>query len=165
MNIENESYNYINNMNYNDMSKNLTEMELRKVLDSLEECPSKDDLINIWFHTLGIAKEGYDNVLNVLKASIQKYLDNDIRIDTSLFFRNKIFLYDNIWKGNIFTFSGTVADEEVEYTRKFFSLINGKHTLHDVLEFIYSFLEHFKIIKKDLHVKYQEELLRRIAET
>ncbi|CDO62100.1 Plasmodium exported protein, unknown function [Plasmodium reichenowi] len=165
MNMEKENYNHINNMNYNDISKNLTEKELRNVLDSLGECPSKDDLINIWFHTLGIAKDGFDNILNVLKASIEKYADKNILKYISSTFQNKHFLYDNIWTIDVFSFCRTVGDEELAYTKKFFSLINGKHTLDDVLKFIYSFLERFDKLKKELHEEYQEEILRKVAKT
>ncbi|KYN93153.1 exported protein (PHISTa), partial [Plasmodium gaboni] len=49
--------------------------------------------------------------------------------------------------------------EEVEYTKDFYTLINGKHTLDDILKFIYSFLEHLKTLKKELHKKHQKELL------
>ncbi|SOS80816.1 Plasmodium exported protein (PHIST), unknown, putative [Plasmodium sp. gorilla clade G1] len=161
--MENESCNYINNINYNDMSRNLTEKELRDVLDSLEKCPSKDDLINIWSHTRGIAKEGFDNVLNVLKASIQKYLDNDIH---DHYDKNKgKFIYDRIWNQNLTSFCETVANEEAKYNNDFFRLINSEHTLDDILKFTYSFLEYFEILKKKLQIEYQEELFRRIRQS
>ncbi|SOS81617.1 Plasmodium exported protein (PHISTa), unknown, putative [Plasmodium sp. gorilla clade G1] len=153
----------LENKPYNDLSKNLTEKELFDVLNSLEECPSKEDLRNIWTHTLGVAKEGLDDILNVLKGSIQKYLDNDI-IGTKNHMGTS-FIYDRIWKGNIFRFSRTVAAEEVEYTNKFLGLINEKHTFDDILKFIYSFLDHFNSLKKELYKKHQEELLQKITQT
>ncbi|SOV84267.1 Plasmodium exported protein (PHISTa), unknown, putative [Plasmodium sp.] len=109
--VENKSNSPVCNINYNDMSRKLTEKELHDVLNSLETCPPKEDLKNIWNHTIGVAKEGLDD--------IQKLL----------------------------------------YTKDFFSLINGKHTIDDILKFIYSFLEHFETLKKELYKKYQKELL------
>lgn len=70
--MENKNNGCINNINYNGMAKNLTEKQLHEVLNSLEECPSKEDLKNIWTHTIGVAKEKLDNVLNMLKRSIKK---------------------------------------------------------------------------------------------
>ncbi|SOS76167.1 Plasmodium exported protein (PHISTa), unknown, putative [Plasmodium sp. gorilla clade G1] len=162
-NMESESNICINNINYNDMSKQLTESELREVLNSFKECPPKEDLRNIWTHTIGVAKEGLDDILNVLKASIQKYLDNDI-IGTKNHMRTS-FIYDRIWKGTVVRFSRTVAAEEVEYTNKFLRLINEKHTFDDILKFIYSFLDHLNSLKKELHEKYQQELLQKISQT
>ncbi|ETW18882.1 hypothetical protein PFAG_02226 [Plasmodium falciparum Santa Lucia] len=114
------------------------------VLNSLEECPSKEDLKNIWTHTIGVAKEGLDNTDK-----------NNV----------KIFLYDTLWNETRALFCKTVATEVVEYANDFFSLINDKHKLDDILKFIYSFLEHFKILKKELYVKHQKELLKEIAQT
>ncbi|KYN93127.1 exported protein (PHISTa), partial [Plasmodium gaboni] len=68
----------LENKHYNDMSKNLTKKELFDVLNSLKECPSNEDLRNIWSHTVDIAKEGLDNLLKESKTSVQKYLDNNI---------------------------------------------------------------------------------------
>ncbi|SOS78212.1 Plasmodium exported protein (PHIST), unknown, putative [Plasmodium sp. gorilla clade G1] len=163
INMEDENNSYIKNVDYNDMSKNLTEKELRDVLDSLKECPSEEDLKNIWNHTIGVAKEGFDNVMNMLKGLIQKYLDNDIYLDTDKY--GKCFLYDSIWKQCRTGFCQTVATEVLEYTNKFFNLINDKHTLDDILKFIYSFLEHFTTLKKVLHEKYHKELLDKIEQT
>ncbi|SOV84284.1 Plasmodium exported protein (PHISTa), unknown, putative [Plasmodium sp.] len=156
--VENKSNSSVCNINYNDISKNLTGKELRNVLNSLEDCPPKEELRNIWNHTIGVAKEGLDDIQKELRASIQKYLDNDIleRIAKS---GNKEFLYDNILKGYILKLHQAVTSEELEYTNKFFSLINGEHTIDDILKFIYSFLEHIETLKEELYKKYQKELL------
>ncbi|SCQ12813.1 Plasmodium exported protein (PHIST), unknown, putative [Plasmodium sp.] len=58
--------------NNNDMSTFLTEKELYEVLNSLEACPSKEDLKILWSHTIGVAKEGFDDIQKELKESIQK---------------------------------------------------------------------------------------------
>ncbi|SCQ12860.1 Plasmodium exported protein (PHISTa-like), unknown, putative [Plasmodium gaboni] len=42
----------LQNKLYNDMSKKLTKKELFDILNSLDECPPKNDLINILYHTL-----------------------------------------------------------------------------------------------------------------
>lgn len=162
--MENKNNHCINNIHYNDMSKNLTEKQFHEVLNALEECPSKEDLKNIWTHTIGVAKEGLDNALNMLKESIQKYLDNYIHVEID---KNnvKIFLYDTLWNETRALFCKTLVTEVVEQANDFFSLINDKHKLDDILKFIYSYLEHFKILKKELYVKNQKELLKEIAQT
>ncbi|EWC77638.1 hypothetical protein C923_01684 [Plasmodium falciparum UGT5.1] len=164
INMEDENSSYMKNVDYNDMSKNLTEQELRDVLDSLKECPSEEDLKNIWTHTIGVAKGGLDNVLNMLKGSIQKYLDNDIYEYTE---RNltKVFIYDSIWQQVSYGFCQTIGTEVLECSNRFRSLINDKHTLDDILKFINSFLEYFDILKKALHEKYHKELLDKIEQT
>ncbi|KYN93147.1 exported protein (PHISTa), partial [Plasmodium gaboni] len=121
------------------------------------------DLRNIWSHTVDIAKEGLDNLLKESKTSVQKYLDNNIHISHDKY-GNQLFVYDEIWNEYISRFFKEVAIEEVEYTNTFFSLINDKHTLDDILKFIYSFLEYFEILKKILQEEYHEELLRTIVE-
>ncbi|SCQ12584.1 Plasmodium exported protein (PHIST), unknown, putative [Plasmodium sp.] len=159
--VENKSNSSMNNINYNDTSKPLTETELLDVLNSLKKCPPKEDLRNIWTHTIGVAKEGFDNIQEELKASIQKYLDNDIDegIDG---YHGKCFLYDNIWKETVSGFCKAVAKKEIEYTKNYFTLVNDEHTLDDIVKYIYSFLEYFKTLKKELHEKYQKELLIKI---
>ncbi|KYN93112.1 exported protein (PHISTa) [Plasmodium gaboni] len=161
-NVEKKSNSSTNNINYNDMSKNLTEKELYDVLNSLKECPPKEDLRNIWNHTMGVAKEDLDNLLKESKASIQKYLDNDILKNTERY-GIKYFVYDEMWNLYISKFSKEVANEEVEYTKNFYNLINGKHTIDDILKFIYSFLEHFKTIINELHKKHHKDLLETVS--
>ncbi|CZT62766.1 hypothetical protein CYL21_1528 [Plasmodium falciparum NF54] len=149
----------LENKPYNDMSKNLTEKELYDILNSLEECPPKEDLINIWHHALRAGK-GFDNVVNELKALIQKYLDNDFY--NTCCCTKKELVYRSIWEKNCFEFYTDVAYELVKYSNGFFELINGKHTLDDILEYIYSFLEQFKILKKELYEKYKKILLKKM---
>ncbi|KYN93110.1 exported protein (PHISTa) [Plasmodium gaboni] len=157
-NVENKSNSSMNNINYNDMSKTLTEKELFDVLNSFEECPAKENLRNIWNHAVGIAKEGVDDIQRELKGLIQKYLDNDVCDERG------DWLYETIWKRNLFSFCDKISTEEVKYTKNFYNLINGKHTIDDILKFIYSFLEHFKTLKKELHQKHHKELLESIAQ-
>ncbi|SCQ12615.1 Plasmodium exported protein (PHIST), unknown, putative [Plasmodium gaboni] len=127
------------------------------VQKSLKECPSNEDLINIWNDTIGVAKEVFDNILKELKATIQKYLDNDVyvRIDERT---RPYLLYDLIWKETCSGFSKTIELEQLEYTNDFYRLINDEHTLDDILQFIYAFLEHFRTLKKELYEKYKKVL-------
>lgn len=78
----------------------------------------------------------------MLKALIQKYLNNDVYlgIDKDGY---KEFLYESIWNENRSGFCTTIANQEAEYSKNFFRLINTKHTLNDILKYINSFLEHF----------------------
>ncbi|ETW27360.1 hypothetical protein PFFCH_05291 [Plasmodium falciparum FCH/4] len=64
-----------NNINYNDLSKQLTLEELRHVLDNFKKSPSNQDLYNIWNHALGIAKEGFHNMVKELELYIRDYLN------------------------------------------------------------------------------------------
>ncbi|SOV20004.1 Plasmodium exported protein (PHISTa), unknown function [Plasmodium sp. gorilla clade G2] len=146
----------LENKQYNNLSKNLTEKELYDVLKSLEEHPSKEDLINIWSHTLGVGKEGFVNVQKELKGFMQKYLDNDVIGSKN--HMGESYVYDSLWKKNLFSLCETIAEQQMEYTKNFYSLINGEHTVDDILKFIYSFLEFFEALKKELHKKHQEEL-------
>ncbi|SOS76416.1 Plasmodium exported protein (PHISTa), unknown, putative [Plasmodium sp. gorilla clade G1] len=162
INVKNERNISISSINNNDASKNLTEKELYEFLNSLEECPSNEDLRKIWTKTLAVAKGGFDDIHKELKELIQKYLDNDIY--TTFRFIKRKFGYENIWEENIFRFYRTVANEEVQYSNDFYKLINDEHTLDDVLKFIYSFLEHFKTLKKELPEEHQKQLLKKIAQ-
>ncbi|ETW51061.1 hypothetical protein PFMALIP_00906 [Plasmodium falciparum MaliPS096_E11] len=161
-NKENECNISTCHINYNDISKNLTETELREVLKSFKECPPKENLRNIWNHTIGLAKEGFYNQLKDLKGSIQKYLDNDIYVGVHED-DDKIYLYERMWNEYISRFYETIINEEKEYTRKFYSIINVNHTLDDILNFIYSFLEHIELLKKELYEKCQKEFSQKIS--
>lgn len=68
-------------------------------------------------------------------------------------------------KKSVFEFYKTVATEVIKQSNIFFMLINGEHTLDDILKFINSFLEYFDILKKALHEKYHKELLDKIEQT
>ncbi|ETW55793.1 hypothetical protein PFUGPA_02237 [Plasmodium falciparum Palo Alto/Uganda] len=130
--------------------------------NSKKECPSKEDLKNIWVHTLGVAKEDLDHILKVLKALIQKYLNNDVYlgIDKDGY---KEFLYESIWNENRSGFCTTIDNQEAEYSKNFFRLINTKHTLNDILKYINSFLEHFMTLKNELDDVCQKEHLEKIS--
>lgn len=110
-NKENECNISTCHINYNDISKNLTETELREVLKSFKECPPKENLRNIWNHTIGLAKEGFYNQLKDLKGSIQKYLDNDIYVGVHED-DDKIYLYERMWNEYISRFYETIINEE-----------------------------------------------------
>ncbi|SOV20407.1 Plasmodium exported protein (PHIST), unknown function [Plasmodium sp. gorilla clade G2] len=159
-NEENKSNRSVNNINYNDLTKNLTEKELYDVLNSLKECPPNEDLRNLWTHTLGIAKEGLDDILKELKESTKKNLDNHNFLWDDF---KKRWLYDYVCKKYSNKFCQSLIKEEVEYTKTFFSLINDKHTLDEILKFIYSYLEFFQILKKELYEKYKEKILKKLA--
>ncbi|SOV16398.1 Plasmodium exported protein (PHISTa-like), unknown function [Plasmodium sp. gorilla clade G2] len=148
------------NKDNNDVSKKLKEKQLYDILNSLKECPSKDDLKNIWNHAMAIVKEDFDSVLKDLKELIQKYLDNDYYYSYACIKYKPV--YASIWEENSSRFNKTLESEQKKYTDKFFSLIKGKPTLDDILKFIYSFLEHFRKFKKELHKKHKKELLRKI---
>ncbi|KYN93176.1 exported protein (PHISTa-like), partial [Plasmodium gaboni] len=152
----------LENKPYNDISKNLTEKELYDVLNSLKECPPNEDLINIWSHTVGVGNEGFENINKSLKGFMEKHLDNDV-YKNSVSSSVRKYIYKWIWERIIRRFYRTVATEEVEYTKNFYSLIKGDHTLDDILKFIYSFLQYFQILKKELHEKTQTELLHKMA--
>ncbi|ETW43480.1 hypothetical protein PFNF135_02393 [Plasmodium falciparum NF135/5.C10] len=103
-------------------------------------------------------------MLNVLKGLIQKYLDNDIDEGFERGRGNIRFLYERIWKQNLGRIYEIVGTKEEEHTKNFLNLINREHTLDDILKFIYSFLDHFDTLKKELHEETQKELLFKIAQ-
>ncbi|ETW18880.1 hypothetical protein PFFVO_02273 [Plasmodium falciparum Vietnam Oak-Knoll (FVO)] len=110
INMEDENSSYMKNVDYNDMSKNLTEQELRDVLDSLKECPSEEDLKNIWTHTIGVAKGGLDNQVSsgfcqtigteVLECSnrFRSLINDKHTLDDILKFINSFLEYFDILK-------------------------------------------------------------------
>ncbi|SCQ12617.1 Plasmodium exported protein (PHISTa), unknown, putative [Plasmodium gaboni] len=158
--VENKSNSSTNNINYNDMSKKLTEKELLDVLNSFEECPPTKDLGNIWNHAVHVVKEGLDDIKKDLKESIKNYLDNDFSDTTSCI--KKKLVYATIWEENIAKFNRTVEREQEKYTNDFFNLIKDESTLDDIRKFIYSFIEFFKILKEELYQDHQKELFLKI---
>ncbi|ETW18000.1 hypothetical protein PFFVO_03104 [Plasmodium falciparum Vietnam Oak-Knoll (FVO)] len=125
-NIEIKSNISICHINYNDMSKNLTETELHEVLNSLEKCPPNEDLRNIWINTFGFVKEdngvNYDDG-NLLYDSIWHqniYSRFETVANNGVNYDDGNLLYDSIWHQNIYSRFETVASEKVEYNDIFF---------------------------------------------
>ncbi|EUT66616.1 hypothetical protein PFAG_06130, partial [Plasmodium falciparum Santa Lucia] len=63
-----------NDINYNDLSKQLTLEELHTVLDNLEEHTSNEDFHGIWNNVLGITKDGFEDKVKYLCLYIEDYL-------------------------------------------------------------------------------------------
>ncbi|SOS78616.1 Plasmodium exported protein (PHISTa), unknown, putative [Plasmodium sp. gorilla clade G1] len=158
-NIENESNNSTNNINYNDVSKGLTEEQLRNVLSSFEECPPNEDLVNIWTHTVGIAKDGFEDMKKSLKESVQKCFNNDIYKGSKKNDKTNL-LCERIWGEHSSSLCAKVIEEEVKYTNEFSSLIKHEHTLDDIKKFIYSFLEFFKMLLNKLFEKHKKDITK-----
>ncbi|SOV84045.1 hypothetical protein, putative [Plasmodium sp.] len=146
--VENKSNISISNINYNDMSKNLTEKQLLDVLNSLEECPSKEDVLNLWRHTLGVNRERLNASLNELFNVFPKN-----SIDFS-FIPNKegnTLSYTTIWNKCVSEFGTETSINETRFTKEFYELINNKSSIDDIRNFIFSCLDEFEQKYKELY--------------
>ncbi|ETW28833.1 hypothetical protein PFFCH_03753 [Plasmodium falciparum FCH/4] len=63
---ENENDDATIDINYNDISIQLTKEQLFDVLNSLKKVPPKENLIHLWNHTLGVNKKGLDDLIKDL---------------------------------------------------------------------------------------------------
>ncbi|ETW51551.1 hypothetical protein PFMALIP_00389 [Plasmodium falciparum MaliPS096_E11] len=111
------------NINYNDLLKQLTLNELYNVLDNFEEFPSNEDFYNIWNHVLGIDKEGFDDMLTELSFYIKDYL-----------YKYEYQRYHHI--------------EDLEHTLNFYSLLKDGTSIDEMKHYIYSFIKYYDTLKK-----------------
>ncbi|SOV20270.1 Plasmodium exported protein (PHISTa), unknown, putative [Plasmodium gaboni] len=113
-----------NNINYNDLSKQLTLEDIHNVLDNLKERPPDEDLHNMWNHVMGISKEGFHDMIKELAIYIEDYLltyeyqcyhmwdpNNPICVGTKY----------RTWKKSIHDIGVELSSTDFENTLKFFS--------------------------------------------
>ncbi|SOV21218.1 Plasmodium exported protein (PHISTa), unknown, putative [Plasmodium sp. DRC-Itaito] len=142
-----------NNINYNDISKQITLEDLHNVLDNLKEHPSDEDLHNIWNHVLGISKEGFHDMIKELALYIEDYLltyeyqryhmwDPMNPICTGTKYRT--------WKKSMHDIGVALSSTDKEHTLKFFSLVKDGATIDEIKNFIYSFIDYYSTLKIDL---------------
>ncbi|SOS78613.1 Plasmodium exported protein (PHISTa-like), putative [Plasmodium sp. gorilla clade G1] len=153
-NIENESNNSISNINYNDISKQLTRQELFDVLDSFKECPPRQDLLNLWGHALGVNKEG----LNVLLKKLLKHFPKNSIDHTFSIDEDSDESYTTIWFSCVHEFGKQTSISEIKFTNKFHELINNKSSIVDIRNFIFSCLEEFEQMYKEIYKEYERNI-------
>ncbi|SOV20442.1 Plasmodium exported protein (PHISTa), unknown function [Plasmodium sp. gorilla clade G2] len=62
------------NINYNDLSKQLTLEDIHNVSDNLKELPSYEHIHNMLNHVLDISKKGFNDMIKELALYIEDYL-------------------------------------------------------------------------------------------
>ncbi|ETW47899.1 hypothetical protein PFMALIP_04087 [Plasmodium falciparum MaliPS096_E11] len=151
-----ENSNSINNINYNDISKQLTRQELFDVLNSFNECPPKEDLLNLWRHTLGLNKERLNALLNELFNVFPK---NSIEFSFVPSKCGNTFSYTTIWFRCISECGAETSINETRFTKEFYELINNKPSIDDIRDFIFSCLEQFEQMYKDLYKECESNVI------
>ncbi|SOV11119.1 Plasmodium exported protein (PHISTa), unknown function [Plasmodium sp. gorilla clade G2] len=153
-----------NNINYNDLSKQLTLEDLHNVLDNLKERPSNEDLHNIWNQVLGVAKYGFDDMLKDLSYYIEEYLltyeyqtyhhmsDRVVSVNTEY----------RTWYKSMHDIAVALSSTDVENTLKFFSLIKDGASLDEMINFIYLFLKYYETLKIDLYNEHKKIFTERM---
>ncbi|SOV84244.1 Plasmodium exported protein (PHISTa), unknown, putative [Plasmodium sp.] len=151
------------NINYNDLSKQLTLEELDNVLDNLEEHPSNIDLYNIWNHVLGISKEGFDDMLKDLSYDIEYYLLKYIYQRYDVSYKHMCFktMY-HTWHKSMHDIGVVLSSTDMEYTLKFYSLIKDGGSIHEMKNFIYSYLSYYGTLKNDLYNEHKKIFTERM---
>ncbi|KOB63025.1 hypothetical protein PFHG_04746 [Plasmodium falciparum HB3] len=153
-----------NNINYNDLSKQLTLEELRHVLDNFKKSPSNQDLYNIWNHALGIAKEGFNNMVKELELYIRDYLnkyeyqsyhhmkDGNVCIGTKY----------PTWYKSMNDIGEALSSTDRDHTRGFYGLVKDKASIDEIKNFIYSYIEHYDTLKNELYNEHKKRFTERM---
>ncbi|SOV84340.1 Plasmodium exported protein (PHISTa), unknown, putative [Plasmodium sp.] len=140
-----------NNINYNDLSKQLTLEEIHNVLDNLDERPSNLDLYNIWNQVLGVSKEGFDDILKYLSFYIEDYLlsyeypryDRMKGSNTPIPTGTKY----STWYKSMHDIGVVLSSTDMEHTLKFYNLIKDKASIEEMKNFIYAYLKYYETLK------------------
>ncbi|SOV84314.1 Plasmodium exported protein (PHISTa-like), putative [Plasmodium sp.] len=114
-----------NNINYKDLSKQLTLQGLDNVLDNLKESPPNEDLYNIWTYAL--------DYLN--KYEYQHYQHFGKREPIGV--NNKY----STWYKSMHGIGEKVFSTDIEYTFNFYSLIKNEASIDEKKKFIYSYIK------------------------
>ncbi|SOV83940.1 Plasmodium exported protein (PHISTa), unknown, putative [Plasmodium sp.] len=152
-----------NNINYNDLSKQLTLEELHNVLYNLEERPSNSDLYNIWNQVLGVSKEGFDDMLKDLSYYIEDYLLKYIYQRYDVAYKHMCFktMY-HTWHKSMHDIGEALSSTDMEYTLKFYSLIKDRGSIDEMKNFIYTFIKYYNTLKNDLYNEHKKIFTERM---
>ncbi|SOV84283.1 Plasmodium exported protein (PHISTa), unknown, putative [Plasmodium sp.] len=154
-----------NNINYNDLSKQLTMEELHNVLDNLDERPSNSDLYNIWNQVLGVSKEGFDDMLKDLSYYIEDYL---------LTYEYQRYHYIrgrrpvcrgteySTWYRSMHYIGEALSSTDIEHTLKFYNLVKDGASIEEMRNFIYSYLKYYQTLKYDLYNEHKRIFTERM---
>ncbi|SCQ12724.1 Plasmodium exported protein (PHISTa-like), putative [Plasmodium sp.] len=154
-----------NNINYNDLSKQLTLEEVNNVLDNLEEPPSISDLYNIWNQVLGVSKEGFDDMLKDLSYYIEDYL---LRYEYQCYhyIRGRRPVCSGTeyrtWYKSMHDIGEALSSTDMEHTLKFYNLIKDKASIEEMRNFIYSYLSYYGTLKNDLYNEHKKIFTERM---
>ncbi|SOV77362.1 Plasmodium exported protein (PHISTa), unknown function [Plasmodium reichenowi] len=153
-----------NNINYNDLSKQLTLEELRHVLDNLNKNPSNQDLYNIWNHALGIAKEGFDNMVKQLELYIRDYLNKyEYQIYHHMKDRNvSVGTKYSTWYKSMHDIGEALSSTYMEHTRGFYGLVKEKESIDEIKNVIYSYIELYDTLKNELYNEHKKRFTERM---
>ncbi|SOV74251.1 Plasmodium exported protein (PHISTa-like), putative [Plasmodium sp. gorilla clade G3] len=154
-----------NNIDYNDLSKQLTLEELDNVLDNLDERPSISNLYNIWNHVLGIAKEGFDDMLKDLSYYIEDYL---LRYEYQRYHyirgRRPVCRGTeySTWYKSMHYIGEALSSTDIENTLKFYNLIKDGASIEEMKNFIYTFIKYYDTLKNDLYNEHKKIFTERM---
>ncbi|KYN93108.1 exported protein (PHISTa) [Plasmodium gaboni] len=154
-----------NNINYNDISKQLTLEDLHNVLDNLKERPSDEDLHNIWNHALGISKEGFHDMIKELALYIEDYLVTYEYQRYHHFPGRKPVCINSkyrTWRKAMYDIGVALTSTDKEHTLNFYSLIKDGASIDEMRNFIYSFLNYYSTLKIDLFNKQMDIFTERM---
>ncbi|SOV11097.1 Plasmodium exported protein (PHISTa), unknown, putative [Plasmodium gaboni] len=137
------------NLDYNNISDQLTKEELYEVLKNMNELPPENELMNLWHQSLNVGKH-MTEMLTELKSIIQPYLDKyESEYDGNL-------RSEATWFQCLVDIGENLLDIELRYNNEFKRLLNKEPTLDNIKDHIYSCILAFDETKKDLYKKYKD---------
>ncbi|SOV74951.1 Plasmodium exported protein (PHISTa-like), putative [Plasmodium sp. gorilla clade G3] len=154
-----------NNINYNDLSKQLTMEELDNVLYNLDERPSNIDLYNIWNQVLGVSKEGFDDMLKDLSYYIEEYLLT-YEYQRYHYIRGRrpvcVGTEYSTWYKSMHYIGEALSSTDMENTLKFYKLIKDGASIDEMKDFIYSYINYYETLKNDLYNEHKRIFTERM---
>nr|SPJ13218.1 Plasmodium exported protein (PHISTa), unknown function [Plasmodium sp. DRC-Itaito] len=134
---------------YNNSCLRFTKQEMKHIIDSLQRIPPRKDLENIWNHALKTANNGTKKLGNQLKEYENEYGPcYEERPNSRGSYKRVLIKQPD-------EFNKRLQIHQNDYSDMFYELIYGKHTLDDIKNYIYSFLEDFENLTNLLFNKYK----------
>lgn len=149
----------LKNLNYNDITRQLNSYEISDVIKGLKENIPNEDLVNVWIQTLGVCKSGGHDMISNLKNYEKSCLSEYKKIILPHYGgppREKN--PEEYWEKCLYDFEVKLLNASYEYNSKFYELLNKKDKLFKIKKFLFSCLDEFSNLKKQLYKEYKNEL-------
>lgn len=146
----------LKNLNYNDITRQLNSYEISDVIKGLKENIPNEDLVNVWIQTLGVCKSGGHDMISNLKNYEKSCLSEYKKIILPHYGgppREKN--PEEYWEKCLYDFEVKLLNASYEYNSKFYELLNKKDKLFKIKKFLFSCLDEFSNLKKQLYKEYK----------
>ncbi|SOV22098.1 Plasmodium exported protein (PHISTa), unknown function [Plasmodium sp. DRC-Itaito] len=142
-------------INYNDLTKHLNRKEVLAVLETINENTSKNDLISIWSHVVGINRGEIDEIIDKLIDYTEHYMNkyNEHHISMN---EIKTYLNMNSESWNYFKIQCVkkIARDDFVFSQHFYENLKKEKKIKEIKKLIESYMKYADDIKQKEYESY-----------